>query len=316
MGILQTWLYFHWYPKDSWGLKLTVLTLLQVSGIFCSSVSILTAMNSVVETLQVSLLFASIYNALINNFGNIEALDEITWMDPLQIILGFLSAFIVQMYIFTVVMHIILLTYCQIFCILHISFESRKSNCCHCHCHFGVNPNCGRDKAILGSFSVLAINLKVIVCLQSSATVLCDIVITAALCIILHRKKGSIKSTNTALGKLMIFGINRGAFTSLGAALNLILFLAIPGTFYFFLGLTVSSKLYMNALLSTLNTRQYVSNSSYTSQNSDHPWQSINLGQRSAVRTGESEGVSTKVVNFDQASHTVSGKRNFTSDMI
>ncbi|KAE9404119.1 hypothetical protein BT96DRAFT_989612 [Gymnopus androsaceus JB14] len=262
-------------------------------------------MNSTVETLQVSLLFASIYNALINNFGNIEALNEITWMDPLQIILGLLSAFIVQMYFAYCIFRLNQGKPIVVIVIVTLALTQIVA---------GIME--GTKMAILGSFSDLAIYLKVIVCLQSSATVLCDIVITAALCIILHRKKGSIKSTNTALGKLMIFGINRGAFTSLGAAVNLILFLAIPGTFYFFLGLTVSSKLYMNALLSTLNTRQYVSNSSYTSQNSDHPWQSINLGQMSAVRTGESEGGSTKVVNFDQASHTVSGKRNFTSDMI
>ena len=24
MGLLQAWLYFHWYPRDSWGIKATV----------------------------------------------------------------------------------------------------------------------------------------------------------------------------------------------------------------------------------------------------------------------------------------------------
>ena len=45
---------------------------------------------------------------------------------------------------------------------------------------------------------------------------------------------------------------------SLCALLNLVLFLALPGTFYFFIGLMPSSKLYMNTMLATLNTRQHI----------------------------------------------------------
>jgi len=63
--------------------------------------------------------------------------------------------------------------------------------------------------------------------------------------------------------------------TSIAAAVNFIAFLALPGTFYFFIGLLVASKLYMNSMLATLNSRQHMSR---TAHSSDHDWNSIPIG--------------------------------------
>ncbi|KAJ7870653.1 hypothetical protein B0H14DRAFT_2571233 [Mycena olivaceomarginata] len=43
--------------------------------------------------------------------------------------------------------------------------------------------------------------------------------------------------------------INRGTFTVLLAALNIILFFGQPGKFYFMLALLISDKVYMNSML-------------------------------------------------------------------
>jgi len=102
--------------------------------------------------------------------------------------------------------------------------------------------------------------------LQSVAAFLCDVMITASLVRRLGRHKGSLKSTNTMLDNLMIIAINRGSLTAICALLNLILFLALPGTFWFFIGLTLSGKLYMNSALATLNSRQHLVKSSQRSQ--------------------------------------------------
>ncbi|KAK7034109.1 hypothetical protein R3P38DRAFT_3184833 [Favolaschia claudopus] len=45
--------------------------------------------------------------------------------------------------------------------------------------------------------------------------------------------------------------INRGALTALSSGINMVLFLAVPDTFWFFLGLAPSSKLYMNSMMAT-----------------------------------------------------------------
>jgi len=43
------------------------------------------------------------------------------------------------------------------------------------------------------------------------------------------------------------------------AILELVLFFAIPGTFYFFAMIWFTGKLYMNSMLATLNTRGHAS---------------------------------------------------------
>ncbi|KAF5365554.1 hypothetical protein D9757_010901 [Collybiopsis confluens] len=85
--------------------------------------------------------------------------------------------------------------------------------------------------------------------LQSAASAVCDIVITVALTVLLRGNNSNMESTNMMMHKISIYAINRGALTAIAAVLNLILFLASPDTFYFFFGLLLSSKLYMNSML-------------------------------------------------------------------
>ncbi|KAJ7336417.1 hypothetical protein DFH08DRAFT_1083184 [Mycena albidolilacea] len=76
----------------------------------------------------------------------------------------------------------------------------------------------------------------------------------------------TVRTSNSIITTLMINAVNRGALTALCAALNMILFLAKPGTLYFFLGLIPSGKLYMNSMLATLNTRQHLRSKGKNSQ--------------------------------------------------
>ncbi|KAJ3929898.1 MAG: hypothetical protein NXY57DRAFT_1040438 [Lentinula lateritia] len=69
--------------------------------------------------------------------------------------------------------------------------------------------------------------------LQSATSLALDSLITITLVLVLGGNKGEIKQTNSMLNKLIIYAINRGFLTA---------FLAVPGTFYFFLGLVPSSK--------------------------------------------------------------------------
>ncbi|KAJ7282073.1 hypothetical protein C8J57DRAFT_1299373 [Mycena rebaudengoi] len=92
---------------------------------------------------------------------------------------------------------------------------------------------------------------KAVTTLQTSASLACDIVITVYLCVFLHRHKTGIPRYNTMMNKLIINAVNRGMLTSISAALTMILFLATPSTFFFFLALASNSKLYMNSMLAT-----------------------------------------------------------------
>ncbi|KAK7018257.1 hypothetical protein R3P38DRAFT_2784094 [Favolaschia claudopus] len=65
---------------------------------------------------------------------------------------------------------------------------------------------------------------------QGAASAACDITITAILCYILRNARTGVRRTDSALDKMVIYALNRGSVTSLLAFLQLILFIAVPGT--------------------------------------------------------------------------------------
>ncbi|KAF5319446.1 hypothetical protein D9619_008520 [Psilocybe cf. subviscida] len=106
--------------------------------------------------------------------------------------------------------------------------------------------------------ALIAFNIGQAITCQAASALACDIVITISLIRSLSRHKGNIRSTNTMLDALMVNAVNRGALTAVCALLNLVLFLVLPGTFYYFIGLELSGKLYMNSALATLNSRKHI----------------------------------------------------------
>nr|GAT51109.1 predicted protein [Mycena chlorophos] len=90
---------------------------------------------------------------------------------------------------------------------------------------------------------------------QTAASLVCDISITTYLCLFLKRHRNGMPRTHRLLKAVMINAVNRGMLTSLTSAGTMILFLAFPDTFWFFLTLAPNSKLYMISMLSTLNMR-------------------------------------------------------------
>ncbi|KAF9002976.1 hypothetical protein BDQ17DRAFT_1542064 [Cyathus striatus] len=241
-GMLQAWLYFHWYPKDHWGVK--------------SMVGILI----ILESLQVSLFFASTYRAFIENFGDPDALFIITWEDSTQLITGFLSAFVVQIYFASCIYALDKRKKFATLIIVALALTQIGA---------GIAQMTVTQR--LGNLAKLG-NTKVITTLQAGAAALCDIVITIMLVRTLDKQRSGIKSTNSMLNMLIINAVNRGMLTAFCAVLYIILFWSKPGTFYFFLGLILSSKLYMNSALATLNTRQHILQKSSRSE-----WHSVQL---------------------------------------
>ncbi|KAJ7301151.1 hypothetical protein DFH08DRAFT_120286 [Mycena albidolilacea] len=253
MGLIQAYLYFHWYPEDRWGIKTMVV---------CVMIS---------ETMQITLYFAALYLHLIDGFGNFAGLGIIFWEDAAQVPCGYLSALLVQMYF----------GYCIYICTLKLR---RLLSSIY---FFSVNPKrklVSLVIVLLGLISLVtaiattirtvqishhslksvltseANVTKAIMTAQSAATLACDLVITVALTHVLKGRQGGIEvqSTRSIITTLIINAVSRGVLTTLCAAFNMILFLAQPNTYYFYLGLVLSGKLYMNSMLATLNTRQHL----------------------------------------------------------
>ncbi|KAK1226104.1 hypothetical protein PQX77_010929, partial [Marasmius sp. AFHP31] len=64
------------------------------------------------------------------------------------------------------------------------------------------------------------------------------------------------KKTNSIIDKLIVYAINRGAATSLAAFVQLVLFVALPGTFIFMPFLLPSCHLYVISVCSMLISRE------------------------------------------------------------
>ncbi|PPQ84431.1 hypothetical protein CVT25_011258 [Psilocybe cyanescens] len=224
----------------------------------------------VIETFQIVLFFQVTYSYLIDGFGDVNGLQLLSWQDSYQLLGTFLSAFIVQMYF----------GYCiyvldgrsKIIPAIIVGSKSLLG---------GSNSNKVPGRAGISTdwlwirFAQLDDKkIKLVSSLQPAFTLICDILITASLVSSLAKRKGSVKLTNSILTTLMINAVNRGVLTAVCALLVLVLFLALPGTFYFFIGVELSGKLYMNSALATLNSRQHIVNKAHIVESTIN-WNSI-----------------------------------------
>ncbi|KAJ7451998.1 hypothetical protein FB451DRAFT_1283381 [Mycena latifolia] len=221
MGLLQVYLYFHWYSTvDHWGIKSTVILI------------------TVLEVLQSSLFFSATYSLLIDGFGSFEGLGTIPWQAPTQLLLLYMSTFVAQLYF---AYCIFILHKRRLLIPLAIAFISTVA--------FGAG---------IAQFVLTLHKIKFFKDLpstswatntQAALSLTSDIMITAGLSWRVSGSKTGIQSSNTTLNFVIMTLINRGVLTMATALLNMVLFLTKPGTFYFIFVLLISGKFYMNSML-------------------------------------------------------------------
>ncbi|KAF8156262.1 hypothetical protein K438DRAFT_1986852 [Mycena galopus ATCC 62051] len=121
---------------------------------------------------------------------------------------------------------------------------------------------------------------KPVTTVQAAASLVCDMLITVFLCAFLKSQKGDLMKH----------------------------FLALPDTLWFFIGLAANSKLYMNSMLATLNTRQYIRDKSASN---DNGWNSIQMGTLATRNTHKKihGQASFAAVDLEMDSGQMDGKR-------
>lgn len=87
------------------------------------------------------------------------------------------------------------------------------------------------------------------------ASAVADITITASLCYYLARQKSGFSATDDTINKIIRLTVQTGLITTLFAILDVVCFLVLPHTTINFVWDFALSKLYTNALISTLNAR-------------------------------------------------------------
>ncbi|KAF9065746.1 hypothetical protein BDP27DRAFT_1424488 [Rhodocollybia butyracea] len=226
-------------------------------------------------TAQIVFLSHQVYTDYVTRFSQFELLDNIVFSGIAQLLAVYLTAFTAQIFFALRIWAlapapkkilytgpVLLLAFLQI--------------------GFGIAQTVLSIKT--AKFSLLSSTTR-ITSTQAGATAVCDVTITIALWSLLSRAKSGIRRTDSALDKLILYSINRGAATSFCAAMNLICFVSLPGTFIFLIFLDMSSQLYLisvaSMLLSRKSIREKMSNKIIT--DSSFPLESLRTAQSTAI---------------------------------
>jgi hypothetical protein len=210
VSCIQAWYYFT-HQEDAWPIRILVLAIM------------------ICDTLHQALISHAIYKPLITNYGNFLVLSNLVWSDLVGVTVTGLTAALVQSFFAFHIWHLsnhnVLLVGVIFILILgglacSISFSVRSLR--------------------LHTFAQL-VHLKTNSILVNAMPAACDVIITAALCALLHKSRSGFHRSDVMIDKLILFALNTGCFTSLCAIGSLIANAASDKTyiyvaFYFCIG--------------------------------------------------------------------------------
>ncbi|KAK7053739.1 hypothetical protein R3P38DRAFT_3171069 [Favolaschia claudopus] len=228
IGVLQTMLYFLWWPNDDfYSIKLPVIIVM--------------------------------FGGPCSKFGIIQ--EDLVWSDSLQLLANYFTAFAVQLYFASRIYRLTKETVSMyrasslgLYIIVILALTQMSAGIAQTVKSYQLRSFLKLDQT------------KASTTVQTAASSACDIAITAYLCIFLHRNKEGLLRSQKMLNALIINAIHRGVLTAVTSVLTMALFIVYPDTFWFFLSLAPNSKLYMNSMLATLNLRQHVRNKALGNQ--------------------------------------------------
>ncbi|EJF56530.1 hypothetical protein DICSQDRAFT_163870, partial [Dichomitus squalens LYAD-421 SS1] len=123
---------------------------------------------------------------------------------------------------------------------------------------FGVGIGFGIKGLFLPTFSQLA-KLSWLMYLGLGLLVVCDAYTALVLCYLLYKgRTGVNKGTDSLINVLLLYTVNTGLLTSIFALACFITYAAMPTNYVFLAMYFPLSKLYLNALLASLNARGHI----------------------------------------------------------
>ncbi|KAI9447267.1 hypothetical protein BJY52DRAFT_1312400 [Lactarius psammicola] len=219
--IVQTWLYFwHYRNRDPKALKFFV------------------AFITVMEALDTILCAYAIYWYLVLNFGNVESLDYIMWAMNIQVAIGpaAVVGVCVQIYYARRVYLVSQSIICPILIVALVAIS------------FSFELFFAIEESALKRFSKFH-SLLWGPCVGITAAVSAELLIAAAMCWSLYRKRTGDARTDSIITTLMAYSVNSGLLTSLLGTAALISFAVSPSSMIFVACLWVMGKCGVNSLL-------------------------------------------------------------------
>ncbi|KAI8978769.1 hypothetical protein BD414DRAFT_117621 [Trametes punicea] len=222
--ITQTYLYFQKYKRDKPWMRLFVFFLF------------------VCDTLNCAFDIAFLYMPLINEFGNVEALNVATWVFATDPAMTGIIACLVQMF-FAWRVKVLTSNWFAVSLIVFCSFAQ-----------FCGGLGTAIAVGMIPQF-VHFQKFQVIVIIWLAFSAIADTLITISLVWHLRRHKTGMPVTDDVVNRIIRLTVQTGLITALCAIVDLILFLVTPAGLHLIFNLPLS-KLYTNSLMSSLNSRQ------------------------------------------------------------
>ncbi|KAK0203247.1 hypothetical protein DFS33DRAFT_974919 [Desarmillaria ectypa] len=227
--ILQTVAYYRQYPNDPWLFRYAV------------------ALLWIFDTLHVVLTTHALYFYLIESFGNYPALFTIVWSFSLQLLLNMLIVpgvqvlYAVRIWKLGSHFHVVL----PRFIFLAVAAT------------FGAGVYLINDTYTLTSFLDIS-TIRVSIYVNFSTITAVDSFIAGTMCFYLYkgRSMASLSSTAKMIMRLMRLVVISGLATSTCSLFTLVAYIAWPNTLIFIAINFILPRLYINSLLTMLNSRK------------------------------------------------------------
>ncbi|KAK7442217.1 hypothetical protein VKT23_016188 [Stygiomarasmius scandens] len=201
----------------------------------------LVAFVCVLETLHTAVLWTYLYSRTVENFGNLDALDQVHWALAIIVPISGLIVFFVESFFAYRIYILSRSPYFPVVCVLGLMVR------------FGLGIAFAVT-AIGYRISVYIVEFKWLVTTALTVGAVVDVAITTALCLVLRRNVTVQPRTKQIVDKLVLWAIETGMLTSVCAIIEVILMQTkdnLLWAFFFFM----SAKFYSNSLLASLNGR-------------------------------------------------------------
>ncbi|PBK67515.1 hypothetical protein ARMSODRAFT_959108 [Armillaria solidipes] len=227
--IVQLYIYFDRYPKDNIWLKVFIVVLFTLD-----------ILNSVFTIMWV-------YKLLIDNFGNLAALNKSDWTVMTDSLLAGIMAGMVQVF-FAWKIWVLTRNYFYVGAIVICALTSSAG---------GMATSIGGFRIIdSADWNELRNKLYKLSLVWLAPAALGDLIITVVITISLQRAKGSIRQTNRVLNRIIRLTMQNGLLTATVALIDLLLILVVEKKPYYLCVAFILPKLYTNSALSSLNARR------------------------------------------------------------
>jgi len=222
----QTFLYFRMYHSDSIWVKLLVM------------------FTWLLDTLHTVFIGQSLWNYLIQFFGQAEKIDVIPIALSLTIAVTAVLTFAVQMFF---IYRIYILSSRNLFIAVPLSLIAAVRLAFACL----TTAKLIELRSLEGFVDEYAWSFTA----GLSISAILDVLITGCMCWFLRTRKREFSNLNDVLDSLILYAFENGVLTTVAAVLSLVTWITMPHNLVFMAAHFVIIKFYANSLLATFNAR-------------------------------------------------------------